>query len=81
MIPTLTDSDILAVKTEEGYIKLACCDCGLTHKIYFKIPVNMPDLVLLNFKRDDKATGQIRRRKGCSLLSRDNLKYKMVKNG
>jgi len=42
-----------------GY-KISCCDCGLVHQINFKID---NDRVLMDVKRDNRATGQKRRRK------------------
>jgi hypothetical protein len=40
-----------------GY-KLACCDCGLVHVINFRVRKRH---VEFQTKRDDRATGQIRR--------------------
>lgn len=42
-----------------GY-KISCCDCGLVHQINFKID---NDRVLMNVKRDTRATGQKRRKR------------------
>ena len=39
--------------------KHCCCDCGLVHKVYFKI-INKSNLEA-RFERDERATGQIRR--------------------
>jgi hypothetical protein len=63
----------------DGY-KLACCDCGLVHKMQFKVVVLHEDkgngykvveeaepgkfLVQFRASRDSRATGQIRRRRG-----------------
>lgn len=41
-----------------GGHKMACCDCGLVHKFYFR--TREGDLEL-KATRDDRATGQIRR--------------------
>ena len=43
----------------EGY-KMACCDCGLVHKIDFKIEDGR---VWIKATRDRRATGQIRKHK------------------
>lgn len=47
----------------KGY-NLACCDCGLTHKIDFKI---VDGRVWFRVYRNNRATGQIRRHlcEGC----------------
>ncbi len=47
-----------------GY-KLACCDCGLVHRIDFRINEGSVEMKL---ERDKRATGQMRRhikRAGC----------------
>ena len=43
---------------EEGY-KMACCDCGLVHKMDFRIEGGR---VQLRAFRDKRATAQVRRR-------------------
>lgn len=43
---------------EEGY-KMACCDCGLVHKMDFRIEAGR---VQLRAFRDNRATAQVRRR-------------------
>jgi len=40
-----------------GY-RMACCDCGLVHKINFRIKDGH---IQLQPKRDNRATGQVRR--------------------
>ena len=40
-----------------GY-KMACCDCGLVHRLDFRI---VDDRVEFRTYRDNRATGQIRR--------------------
>jgi hypothetical protein len=42
---------------EHGY-KMACCDCGLVHKIDFRVENGR---VQFRVVRDNRATGQIRR--------------------
>ena len=41
-----------------GYMYLACCDCGLVHKITVAATKRM---ARLRFYRDERRTGQIRR--------------------
>ena len=42
---------------QEGY-KMACCDCGLVHRLDFRIIRNQ---VQFRAWRDNRATGQVRR--------------------
>ena len=41
--------------------KMACCDCGLVHALYFYIEDDTGQITFQAF-RDNRATGQIRRR-------------------
>lgn len=47
------------IRPLEGY-RMACCDCGLVHHLQFRIDDNGN----VNFRaaRDNRATGQLRRR-------------------
>lgn len=48
-----------------GY-KLACCDCGLVHKMDFALePVGQGKKIKMRFFRDERATAAMRRGK-CS---------------
>jgi hypothetical protein len=65
--------------------KLACCDCGLVHKMQFAVMRVKKDLgkgykeiapttagkfvVIFRASRDNRATGQVRRRKGRIVIS------------
>ena len=51
------------VPKRRGY-KMVCCDCGLVHRFNFKL-VNTPIGKQIYFQafRDNRATGQIRRKK------------------
>jgi hypothetical protein len=44
----------------EGY-KMSCCDCGLVHRIDFRICEDDPGRIEFRVFRDNRATGQIRR--------------------
>jgi len=48
---------VTPIKT--GY-KLACCDCGLVHKINFRVSNGK---VKFQVFRDNRATGQMRRKR------------------
>lgn len=50
---------IQPVMRDKQPYKMACCDCGLVHDIEFWIE---DDVVLMRFARNNRATGQIRRR-------------------
>ncbi len=47
------------VNTEEETLKIACCDCGLVH--YIGITIKDDKNIMIGFKRDRRATAQLRR--------------------
>lgn len=44
----------------EGY-RMACCDCGLVHELQFAVHAES-NRIMLRARRDNRATGQRRRR-------------------
>lgn len=44
---------------KEDY-KMACCDCGLVHRLRFKVLNNSQEIVMQAW-RDNRATAQLRR--------------------
>ena len=56
----LKDDMGFLVNTEEETLKLACCDCGLVH--YIGITLKGGKNAMIGFKRDNRATAQLRRR-------------------
>ncbi len=46
-------------KAELGIVALACCDCGLVHKMGFTI--DGKGILRLDYARDVRATAQLRR--------------------
>jgi len=44
---------------KEDY-KMACCDCGLVHRLRFKVLSNSQEIVMQAW-RDNRATAQLRR--------------------
>ena len=56
----IVEADEWVYPIMEGY-KMSCCDCGLVHKYYFRICEDEPDRIEFRAKRDQRATGQIRR--------------------
>lgn len=47
--------------TRKGY-KLACCDCGLVHRMDFQLlKQSKRSKILFRVFRDQRATGQVRR--------------------
>ncbi len=68
------------VSPEVGLIMLACCDCGLVHKMGFT--AGKDGALKLQFQRNNRATAQLRRGGFAYLkapIKRD--KWKMVRNG
>jgi len=48
---------------KRGY-KIACCDCGLVHKVNFKhVKWGRGRKIMIQVFRDNRATGQMRRKK------------------
>ena len=56
--PQIEDGEIVGFKYRESCLKMACCDWGLTHKMFFNTKGPM---LLMTVCRDDRATAQIRR--------------------
>ena len=44
----------------KGY-KMSCCDCGLVHKLDFKIYGDKRKVIVFRAFRDERATAQMRR--------------------
>jgi hypothetical protein len=44
--------------------KMACCDCGLVHDIQFRVKKDIKNRysVIMRMRRNNRSTGQIRRR-------------------
>ena len=55
-----TKYEMIDTVENKGYMKIMCCDCGLVHKVEFKI---INGEVGVRFLRDERGTGQARRRK------------------
>ena len=65
---------------EVGIVALACCDCGLVHKMGFT--VDKDGALTLAYTRDNRATAQLRRGKFPFLKSpHKNEKWKIIRNG
>lgn len=47
-----------AVRPKMSGHKLCCCDCGLTHRVHFRI---FGKRIEFKAYRDNRATGQVRR--------------------
>lgn len=48
-----------SIKPKVGLVQLACCDCGLVHTMGFT--TDDRGILRLEFSRDNRATGQLRR--------------------
>lgn len=53
---------------QKGMLRIACCDCGLVHDVYYK--VSHRQKITRQYWRNERATGQIRRYKGIKLTRR-----------
>ena len=63
---------------EVGIVALACCDCGLVHKMGFTIGEN--GVLSLGYVRDNRKTAQLRRGNFPDLKnSLKNDKWKLVR--
>ena len=63
---------------EVGLINIACCDCGLVHKMGFTVEDD--NKVRFGYERDDRATAQLRRGVFASLKDPENgSKWKLVR--
>ena len=54
------DPATFVIDPEKETLKLACCDCGLTHFIHIKY-VRGTNKLSVTFQQDRRATGQLRR--------------------
>lgn len=72
------DNTGIKVNTEEETLKLACCDCGLVH--YEGITILDDKTIMIGFKRDKRATAQLRKRNyGYLQQGRKKDRYRMIK--
>ena len=65
---------------DDTIVRMACCDCGVVHDTILVEEEGEPPVLV--FKRNRRATAQLRRHKYGNLQwGRADLRYKMVKNG
>lgn len=69
------DNEEIELKPKEIF-RSACCDCGLVHDMAVAAEDN--GNIGLAFRRDNRATAQLRRHRFGNLQKKDALKYKMV---
>lgn len=62
-----------------GY-KLTCCDCGLVHEMDFRV-TDHDHPVEFRVRRDNRATGQVRRHNAVSKVLHDPTKSKKAMKG
>jgi len=73
------DGEGRLVNTEEETLKIACCDCGLVH--YQGITIKDDKHVITGWKRDERATAQLRRHNYGNLQqNRKQDKYRLSKS-
>ena len=73
----LADGYGFTFNADEVTLKMACCDCGLVH--YMGITVLKNGNVSVGFKRDRRATGQLRRNNYGNLSQDGKLPFILVK--
>jgi phenylalanyl-tRNA synthetase alpha subunit len=57
--PFIQPGERVQIKWRKEDFKLACCDCGLVHKLRFTIKGGV---LTIRGWRDNRATGQLRRK-------------------
>lgn len=78
----LEDGEGRLVNTENTTLKIACCDCGFVH--YQRITIKDDKYILIGFKRDQRATAQLRRHNYGNLQQnrkQDKYKLSLIKRG
>ena len=65
------------VDTTEETLKLACRDCGMVH--YIGITIKDDQNIMIGFKKDKRATAQLRRH-SYGFLQQGREKHKLVRN-
>ena len=65
LYPRIEAGEEVDLKWRTTDFKAACCDCGLVHRMRFK--VRGKNLIIMKFWRDERATAQIRRHRPKSL--------------
>ena len=74
----LDDGMGFTFNSEEVTLKMACCDCGLVH--YMGITILKDKNVFVGFKRDRRATGQLRRNNYGNLSQDGKLPFFLKRN-
>ena len=54
----MIDGQAYQINWKEGYLRYACCDCGLVHSIEFEVE---GDILFFRYDQEPRATGQLRR--------------------
>ena len=76
--PKIKDYAATMVNSQKGeLLELACCDCGLVH--FIKLDVTDDSRVQIAFKKNRRATAQLRRHNYGDLQQGKNKMYKMLK--
>ena len=72
--------EMVDLPSGKHFFELACCDCGLVHRIYYATPTPEEDKLQIAFERDDRATAQLRRHNHGELQKEDSVgRWKMVR--
>jgi hypothetical protein len=60
LYPPVQESEKVVIPWETEDYKMACCDCGLVHRLRFTVEGS--DIIMQGW-RDNRATAQLRRRR------------------
>ena len=75
--PKYNDGEGIKFNASEEVLALACCDCGLVHLA--KITKLGKGMVGIAFKRDKRATAQLRRYGYGNLQKPNSKKYRLIR--
>ncbi len=67
--PVVQDGEAMEVNWRTHDFKMECCDCGLVHRLRFSVVKNK---LRIRVWRDNRATGQARRRIKRQLAKKGN---------
>ena len=75
--PKLLDNKACNINPKTETLEIACCDCGLVH--YIQVIVINDEEVAVAFKKNKRATAQLRRYKYGDLQQERSGTYKMIR--
>jgi len=79
--PRVSDGEWFIVNTKGNYLRWACCDCGLVHNVDFSVVYDenhkTTDDIGMKVHRNNRSTGQLRRREYGDLQNGKSKTWKM----